>query len=139
MLEHKKPAIKKVVTTRMNLAEIRFLRQLGNGDLSAGVRVAMERAGYHAVKEGFKGYRVISELENNHQQQGAKYSLFLNGEQLGPSLSVADSIFKALVERHGKNFVMEDIIVKSFVKLPKEVEIEKVYDLDRKVVWSKYD
>lgn len=130
---------RRVVTVRLNHDEIRFLRQLGQGDLSAGVRVAIERAGYETTKEHFKGYRVIREIVNLNGEQGAKYTLLLNGELVGPALTVSDSIFKALMERHGELFVMEDVIAKSFVKLPKEVQIDKIYDPAGKVVWSKYN
>jgi|GEM_PF-6215456 len=125
---------KRVVSARMNPNEISFLRKLGTGDLSEGIRVAMQKAGYQIEKEHFKGYRVIRELTS----QGAKYSLYLNEKITGIPLAVSDSIFNALEARHGTNFVMEDVIVKSFVNLPKEVEIDKVYDLSGDVVWSKY-
>jgi len=103
-----------------------------------GLRVTMERAGYEAGRKQFKGYRVIRELVSQGGERGARYSLLLNGELAGTTLTISDSIFKALSERYGENYVMEDIITKSFVKLPKEVEIDKVYDLDGMVVWSKF-
>ena len=134
-----KQNIKKIVAVRLNHDEIRFLRHLGEGDLSAGLRMAIERAGYETKKEHSKGFRVIREIVNFNGEQGARYTLMLNNELAGPPLTLSDSIFNALKERHGEHYVMEDIVAKSFVKLPKEIQIDRIYDPTGKVVWSKYN
>ncbi len=133
-----KKSDKKVISTRLGLDEIRFLKNIGNGDLTAGVRVALERAGYSVESEKHRGYRVICERTSEADGMSSRYTLFLNGEMLGVSLNISDSIFKALMERFGKVHVMEELIINSFVKLPREVDIDKIYDLDGRVVWSKY-
>lgn len=131
-------ANKKVVSTRLAADEIRFLQKLGNGDLSAGVRVAIARAGHEVSKEKHNGHQVVREIVNQGSEKGRRFSLYLNGELVGVSLTVSDSIFKALVDRFGKGHVMREIIINSFVGLPKEVEVDKVYDLDGRIVWDKY-
>jgi len=131
-------ANKKVVSTRLTDDEVRFLQNLGKGDLSAGVRIAIERAGYKVSKEMHRGYRVVREIVNQGAEKGRRFSLYLNNELAGLPLTISDSILKALVERFGKSHVMREIIIKSFVGLPKEVEIDRIYDFDERVAWDKY-
>jgi len=129
---------KAVISTRLTTDEIRFLKNLGNGDLSAGIRISLERAGYEGTEPATKGYRVIRENANQGEENGFRYTLYLNGEKVGPSLNVSNSISKALTERFGENHAMQELIIKSFIKLPKEVEINKIYNLAGRAVWDIY-
>lgn len=130
---------KKLIAARLDEDEIQYLKDLGLGDLTAGLRTAMKRAGYKKMfPPEEKGYRVVAGPLKLGSESGNRYTLYLNGEPQEPALTLTDSIYSALVKKYGKNFVMQDLIIGAFPELPKEAEIDRIYDTDGKVFWNKY-
>ena len=134
----KKTKSKRLVAARLNEDEAHFLKDLGKGDLSAGLREAIKRAGYKKRSTGPKGYRIIREQAHLGSEEGTRYGLYLDGELLGTQITVSNSLFSALEKKYGKNFVIKDLIINAFPDLPKEIELDRIYDPDGKVVWNKY-